>query len=364
VARVLLKNLTKQFGKKTVVDHLNLEVRDGEFVALFGLPGAGKTTILRMIAGLETVTAGEIWIGDTLVNNLSPAERDVAMVFQSFALYPTKTVYENLAFPLKKRKMTKEEIDHRVKEVAEMLRIDHLLGKLPAQLSGGEKQRVALGRAIVRRPKVFLFDEPLTNLDAKLRLHMRAELKKIQRELGQTAIFSTPDELEAISMADRVAVIREGRLIQYDTVDNVYDHPRNLFVARNIGSPSMNLIEGELAREEGRLVLRAGALTVDLTPLKEHLSNYNEGDTLLLGVRPTDIVTAKERPQLDNVIEAEVDVIEPLGAEIQLTLQVNGVELITLVPQDLLVDRGERVWIGFSTDRIHLFDKKTEETIL
>ncbi len=362
MARVFLNHVVKKYGRETAVEDLTLEVKDGEFVALFGPPGSGKTTILRMIAGLEEVTSGEIWIGDKLVNDLSPAERDVAMVFQSFALYPTKTVFENLAFPLKKRKVPADEIEKRVKEVAAILNISHLLEKKPGTLSGGERQRVALGRAMVRRPQLFLFDEPLTNLDAKLRLHMRAELKKLQREMGQTAIFSTPDDVEAISMADRIAVLSKGRLIQYDTVDNIYERPYNLYVAQNIGSPQINTVEGILVAEGGVLLLDLGFGRINLSHLGDVLKDF-EGKSLILGVRPLDI-TPSTRKTDDTSFKGRIEVIEDTGAEVYANVRVDSATFTVLIPPSMRLGVGDEVWLSLSPERIHIFEKSSGKALL
>ncbi|GBC69296.1 sn-glycerol-3-phosphate import ATP-binding protein UgpC [archaeon HR01] len=354
MARVFLENLVKVFGRTRVVDDLTLEVKDGEFVAIFGPPGAGKTTILRMIAGLEDVTAGRIWIGDRVVNDLSPAERDVAMVFQSFALYPTKTVYENLAFPLRKRRLSPQEIDRRVKEISEILNISHLLEKTPGTLSGGERQRVALGRAMVRKPQVFLLDEPLTNLDAKLRLGMRAELKKLQREMGQTAIFSTPDDLEAISMADRIAVLDRGRLIQYDTVDNVYDRPNCLYVAKNFGSPEINTAKGELSSKDGKILLDLGFTQLDLSQHSEVLKGHL-GKKVVLGIRPQYIRVYTEEKR-GVAVRGRVEALENTGPEIYALVSLDGAEFTVIVPPRLNLRPGLGVWLEMDSSHIHIFD--------
>ena len=246
MSKVKVVNLVKKFDKTVAVDGISFDVKDGEFIVLLGPSGCGKTTTLRCIAGLETPDEGEIYIDDKLVNDLPPKDRDVAMVFQSYALYPHMTVYGNLAFPLKMRKLPKDEIDKKVKEVAKLLNIDHLLDRKPRQLSGGEMQRVALGRALVRTPRVFLMDEPLSNLDAKLRVYMRAELKKLQRDLKITTIYVTHDQAEAMAMADRIAVMNKGKILQYSEPHDVYEKPANLFVAGFIGSPPMNFIKASI----------------------------------------------------------------------------------------------------------------------
>jgi multiple sugar transport system ATP-binding protein len=362
MARVLLENLVKAFGRTRVVDDLTLEVKDGEFVAIFGPPGAGKTTILRMIAGLEDVTSGRIWIGDKVVNDLSPAERDVAMVFQSFALYPTKTVYENLAFPLRKRKLSAQEIGRRVKEIAEILNISHLLDKTPGTLSGGERQRVALGRAMVRKPQVFLFDEPLTNLDAKLRLGMRAELKKLQREMGQTAIFSTPDDLEAISMADKIAVLDRGKLIQYDTVDNVYDRPNCLYVAKNFGSPEINTARGELSSKNGRILLDLGFAQLDLSQYSQILKGHL-GRSVVLGIRPQYLNVSTEKWE-GWTLRGKVETMEKTGPETYALVSLDGALFTVIVPPKLNLHHGSEIWIHINSSQIHLFDSESGAALI
>lgn len=363
MARVVLENLTKKLGKANVVDHLNLEVEDGEFVALLGPPGAGKTTTLRMIAGLDSQTSGNIRIGDKLVNNLQPAERNVSMVFQTFALYPQMNVYDNLAFPLRKRRKSKEEIDRRVKEVGEMLGISHLLEKTPGLLSGGERQRVAIGRAIVRPSDVFLLDEPLSNLDAKLRIHMRVELRKLQEQLKQTAIFGTPDELEALSMADKIAVINEGKLIQFDVSENVYDHPKDLFVAKFVGSPPMNTLVAKYEAKDRRSFMIFSDFSLDVTEFRKHLGDDRLGSELILGVRPSNLAVSREKSGLQD-IQATVYAIEPLGSETILDLNVGSDIVKAIVPPTFTPSEGDNVWIAIDMNRIHVFDKQSELTLV
>src|SRR5436853_3089956 len=258
--KVKFDNVTKQFGSRAVVDHLSLEIDEGEFVVLLGPSGCGKTTTLRMLAGLEEATSGDILIGDERVNDVPPQHRDIAMVFQSYALYPHMTIAENIAYPLRVRKIARDEIEGRVRHVAAMLEIDGLLMRRPRELSGGERQRVALARAIVRSPRVYLMDEPLSNLDAKLRVQMRGELKRLQHELGTTTVYVTHDQSEAMTLAHRVAVMRRGRLQQFDTPMNIYNRPANRFVAEFVGSPSMNFIEGRIDRGQRKFIGDALAL--------------------------------------------------------------------------------------------------------
>ncbi len=363
MARVILENLTKKLGKKAVVDNLSLEVNDGEFVCLLGPPGAGKTTTLRMIAGLESQTSGNIRIGERLVNNLQPLERNVSMVFQTFALYPQMTVYENLAFPLKKRRMSQADIDKRVREVAEMLGISPLLEKRPGLLSGGERQRVAIGRAIVRPSDVFLLDEPLSNLDAKLRIHMRVELRKLQEQLKQTAIFSTPDELEALSMADKIAVINEGKLIQFDVSETVYDHPKDLFVAKFVGSPPMNTLVGKYEGKDAKSFISFSGFSLNVSEFREQLGDERLGSELVVGVRPSNIAVSKQKSGSDDV-QAEVYATEPLGSETILDLKVGDDIVKAVVPPTFTSRTGETVYVAIDMDRIHVFDKQSELTLV
>ncbi|MEM3608408.1 MAG: ABC transporter ATP-binding protein [Candidatus Bathyarchaeia archaeon] len=363
MARVTVKNLTKRFGRITAVNRLNLDVEDKKFVCLLGPSGCGKTTTLRMIAGLEVPDEGEIYIGDELVNDLTPAERDIAMVFQFYALYPTLNVYENLAFPLKAQKTPRDEIDKRVKEVAEILGVSNILHLKPDQLTPGESQRVAIGRAIIRRPRVYLLDEPLTNLDAKLRARMRAELKRLQKELGQTAIYVTHDQLEAMTMADKIAVMNLGVLQQYDTPDNVYNHPENLFVAGFIGSPSMNFIECTLTEKDNHLYLDSGEFQLDVSDLKDLILEGAKGKEVVLGVRPEHIAV-EAKPTGRYSFQGEVYVVEPLGDQTILDFQVGKNIVKAIVSPDFKADIGDKLWLVLSKDRFHIIDKKTEKVII
>jgi multiple sugar transport system ATP-binding protein len=359
----MVKNLTKRFGKITAVNRLNLEVEDKKFVCFLGPSGCGKTTTLRMIAGLEVPDEGEIYIGDQLVNDLSPAERDTAMVFQFYALYPTLTVYDNLAFPLRTQKTPRDEVDRRVREVADILGVTRILNLKPEQLTPGESQRVAIGRAIIRRPRVYLLDEPLTNLDAKLRARMRAELKRLQKELGQTAIYVTHDQLEAMTMADKIAVMNQGVLQEYDTPENVYNHPNNLFVAGFIGSPSMNFINGTLKETDSKLYLDSGEFQLDLTEFQEPLLKEVKGKEVILGIRP-EYVSVESKPLGDYAFQGEVYVVEPLGDQAILDFKIGDSIVRAIVPPYFKADVGNRLWLTFSKDSFHIIDKKTEEVIL
>lgn len=356
--KIYLKNLTKKYGKRVAVDNVSLEIDDGEFACLLGPPGSGRTTVLKLIAGLESPDSGEIFIGDRLVNRLPPQERGVSMMFESLALYPHMTVRKNLAFPLGKLKLSQKEIDESVREIAHLLRIDQLLDRRPAQLSGGERQRVALGRALVKKPSVLLLDEPLGHLDAKLRLYARVEIKKVQRELKQTAVMSTFDSLDAISTADRIALMKDGKVVQFDTPRKIYDKPKSIFVASSIGSPSMNLIKGILKKKNESVGLSCKDFELDATKYKDLL--YDKIDSeVTLGIRPSDVRVSKTPPG----IESYVFVVEPVGHEKILTLKFKETMIVAKAPLDMSFRPGEKLWIEPDIDRIHLFDKAGESII-
>lgn len=363
MAAVRLKNLTKRFREVVAVDNVNLEVEDGEFLVLLGPSGCGKTTTLRCIAGLETPDEGEIYIKDVLVNDLPPKERDVAMVFQNYALYPHMNVFNNIAFPLKMHGVPKSEIERRVKEVAELLRITNLLERKPRQLSGGEAQRVALGRALVRNPKVFLMDEPLSNLDAKLRIYMRAEMKRLQKDLNVTMIYVTHDQMEAMSMASRIAVMHRGVLEQVATPDVIYNNPKSVFVAGFIGNPPMNFINVTFMEKNGECYLDAGMFVLHISDAIRHaVKQYATSSELILGVRPEDIIVHKKRVS-EAIVEGKVYVLEPLGSEIILDLKVGENLIKAKVPPDFKANIGDNIWLSFDINRIHFFDKKTEKNL-
>jgi len=365
LARVTIKDLTKRYGDVEAAKDLSLDIEDKEFLVLLGPSGCGKTTTLRCVAGLETPDEGEIYIGDALVNDLPPKDRDVAMVFQSYALYPHMKVYDNIAFPLKMKKQPKSEIDRRVKETAELLKISHLLDRKPKQLSGGEAQRVALGRSIVREPKVFLMDEPLSNLDAKLRLHMRAELKRLQRDLGVTTIYVTHDQAEAMTMADRVALMNLGRLEQVAQPHDMFGHPESLFVAGFLGSPPMNFIDCSFGEENGSGYLDAAVFKLKLGKnfvdiIKERAS----GVELILGLRPGDLSISESVEETQRFVPGEIYVIEPLGTETVVDVKV-GEDIIRVREKSAFrASMGEKVKMVFDENSMHLFDKKTEKAIL
>lgn len=356
LAGVLIKKLTKRFGKVVAVNNLDLEAKDKEFVVLLGPSGCGKTTVLRCIAGLENLDEGEIYIGEDLVNELEPKERDVAMVFQSYALYPHMTVFQNLAFPLENAKVPKAQIKEKVEETARLLRIENLLNRKPKQLSGGQRQRVALGRAMVREPKVFLMDEPLSNLDAKLRVYMRAELKKLQKDVGVTTIYVTHDQVEAMTMGDKVAILNEGNLQQFGHANEIYFHPTNIFVAGFIGTPPINFFDCNLTEEEPK-VFDAG--TFKYTVPEHLLEKAKEWpSSLVLGIRPQDVLVHK-RARVKELIKTKLEIVEPLGDRQVFDLRIGDYLVKALVSPDLKATLGDDLWIELPSDKIYVFDKKT-----
>ncbi len=373
MASLSLKNIYKRYpGGVTAVSDFCLEIKDKEFIILVGPSGCGKSTTLRMIAGLEEISEGELYIGNRLVNDVAPKDRDIAMVFQNYALYPHMTVFENMAFGLKLRKTPKEEIKRRVQEAAEILDIEHLLDRKPKALSGGQRQRVALGRAIVREPKVFLLDEPLSNLDAKLRAQMRTELSKLHIKLQTTFIYVTHDQTEAMTMADRIVVMKDGFIQQVDTPQHLYDKPCNMFVAGFIGSPQMNFFEVSLTEENGKLFIEFGGdeyrrvYKIELpeskcTPaVKEYV-----GKDIMLGIRPENLHDEEMflSTAAAGVIKANIDVTEMMGAETFLYFNCEGNNLTARVAPRSQARPGDVIDIAIDLNRIHLFDKDTEKTL-
>ena len=360
MATVTFDHVTKRFGDVTAVNDLSLQVRDGEFLVLVGPSGCGKTTALRMVAGLEDQTSGDIFIGDRLVNDVAPKDRDIAMVFQNYALYPHMTVYDNIAFGLKLRGTPRAEIERRVKEVAEILGLGELLRRKPKELSGGQRQRVAVGRAIAREPAVFLMDEPLSNLDAKLRVQTRAELEKIHRRVGKTTIYVTHDQIEAMTMGDRIAVMRDGVLQQLDTPQVLHDRPANLFVAGFIGSPAMNFFPATVVGAPGDAAADTGFTRVPLGGRADRVI----GKEAIVGVRPEDIHDLSTAGQDGRLpVQARVDVVEYLGSELQLHLAAEGQTFVARVSTDTRTQPGADLRVGFDLRKMHLFDKATEEAI-
>lgn len=365
MSSISLKNISKIYSDGTVaVNNVNLEIENKEFVILVGPSGCGKSTTLRMIAGLEQISEGEMKIGDNVVNDVEPKDRNIAMVFQSYALYPHMTVYKNMAFGLELRKIPKDEIDKRVHEAAKILDIEHLLKRKPKALSGGQRQRVALGRAMVRSPDVFLLDEPLSNLDAKLRTAMRTEIIKLHKRLETTFVYVTHDQTEAMTMGDRIVVMKDGIVQQVDTPNNLYNNPYNLFVAGFIGSPGMNFIP---CRFNGKDSLKIGNNNISvknkeqLTALQNHVD-----EQLTLGVRPEDITTDSDyiKKNPDLTVEATVDVVEPLGSETFLYLDFCSAKLIARVPPDVSYEQNQKIKLGINSKKLHIFNTSTGINIL
>ena len=368
MASVTLKNVYKIYaGGVTAVTDFCLDIEDKEFIILVGPSGCGKSTTLRMIAGLEEISKGELYIGDQLANDVAPKDRDIAMVFQNYALYPHMTVYDNMAFGLKLRKTPKDEIKRRVEEAARILDISHLLDRKPKALSGGQRQRVALGRAIVRDPKVFLLDEPLSNLDAKLRAQMRTEIAKLHKRLGTTFIYVTHDQTEAMTMGDRIVVMKDGFIQQVDTPQNLYDLPVNEFVAGFMGSPQMNFVDATLVKDGADYALTFGSTKIKIPAKKANaeIANY-VGKEVVFGIRPEDVhdepdFLAKAK---DTKATADVEVTELMGAETYLYLNCEGNALTARVEPTSVAKSGDKITIAFDMNKMHLFDKETEKTIL
>ena len=367
MASLSLRNIYKVYpnGFNAVKD-FNLEIEDKEFIIFVGPSGCGKSTTLRMIAGLEEISKGELYIDGKLVNDVEPKDRDIAMVFQSYALYPHMSIYDNMAFGLKLRKMPKAEIDKRVREAARILDIEHLLDRKPKLLSGGQRQRVAMGRAIVREPKVFLMDEPLSNLDAKLRVQMRLEISKLHQRLQSTIIYVTHDQTEAMTLGTRIVVMKDGVIQQVDSPQNLYDYPDNLFVAGFIGSPQMNFIDATVVKEGGELFLEYGDHhRVILTPERAtKLADY-VGREVTFGIRPEDVFASEkyEAAHEHNTVEASVRVFEMLGAEVFLYLTVDGFDVTCREHPSTKAKPGDSMSISFDVNKIHVFDKETQMTI-
>lgn len=363
MATVLMKDLTKIYdGNVKAVDRANITVNDKEFVVLVGPSGCGKTTTLRMVAGLEDITSGELLIDDELKNDVPPKDRDIAMVFQNYALYPHMTVYDNMAFGLKIRKFKKEEIRRRVKEAAQILDIEELLDRKPKALSGGQRQRVAVGRAIVRQPKVFLFDEPLSNLDAKLRVQMRAEISSLHNRLQATMIYVTHDQVEAMTMADKIVVMKGGLIQQIGSPLELYNKPVNRFVAGFIGSPPMNFMTVTVKEEGGKIIVDEGDFSLGTTDKQNEKLKPYVGKQVVFGIRPEDInYTDTDQPM--RTMPAEVSVIEPLGAEIHLFVTTGKHTFIAKVSPDNTFKVGERKSFAVNIDKVIYFDLETEQAL-
>jgi len=369
MSSVSLKNIYKKYsGGVTAVSDFNLDIEDKEFIILVGPSGCGKSTTLRMIAGLEEITEGDLYIDGKRCNDIPPKERDIAMVFQNYALYPHMTVYDNMAFGLKLRRIPKDEIRRRVDEAARVLEIEHLLDRKPAALSGGQRQRVALGRAIVRSPKVFLLDEPLSNLDAKLRAQMRTELTKLHHKLATTFIYVTHDQVEAMTMGTRIVVMKDGFIQQISAPQNLYEDPANLFVATFIGSPQMNTVEGTVVDEGGKTYVEFGKARIELPDSKGRKPEVlaYAGKEVIVGVRPENIhdeeIFLAQYP--NALVDADVEVVELMGNETFLYLIVEGRQFTARVSNRSTAKHGDKIKVAFDTEKIHLFDKDTEKRIM
>jgi multiple sugar transport system ATP-binding protein len=358
MAGVTLNEVVKTYGEVVAVDHVNLEIQDGEFVALVGPSGCGKTTTLNLIAGLIELTSGEILLGDRQINTLDPKDRDLAMVFQNYALYPNKTVFENLAFPLRMRKAPKATIDEQVKRTANVLSIEHLLDRHPRQLSGGQQQRVALGRALVRSPKAFLMDEPLSNLDAKLRVQMRAELKRFHQELKATVIYVTHDQMEAVTMADRIAVMHLGKLQQFASPDEIFRNPVNTFVAGFIGSPAMNMLTGRVVSEGDQVSVVSDAGWRMPLPGRLARRALSSNGQVIVGARHRNVLLSLEpKPEW---IQGRVYTVEPTGDITYVHLMVGDYLVVASADPEFRADPDAPIWISFEPEHMHLFDAQTE----
>jgi multiple sugar transport system ATP-binding protein len=366
MATLTISGLHKRFGTVQVLKGIDLEARTGEFMALVGPSGCGKSTLLAMIAGLESVSEGEIRIDGTLVNSVAPKDRDIAMVFQSYALYPTMTARQNMTFGMESRGVPKVEQDAAIKRVASLLQIEPLLNRKPGQLSGGQRQRVAMGRALVRDPKLFLFDEPLSNLDAKLRVDMRTEIKKLHQRVGKTTIYVTHDQIEAMTLASRIAVMHQGSIQQFDEPQAVYDRPANMFVAGFMGSPSMNFIPGELMKHDGRpaVVIALGQGETAMLPLAQTLSQWPANGKVVLGVRPEHLFryNANLKAQKTGLamVTAPVEVVEPTGAETHAVLKLGEQEIVGRFDPDGAPRLGEVMALGIDMGHACLFDPETQ----
>ncbi len=353
MAPVAIRDVRKSFGTVEVIHGVNVDITDGEFVILVGPSGCGKSTLLRMIAGLEQISMGDILIGDRVVNNVPPKERDIAMVFQNYALYPHMTVHDNMGFSLKLRRTDKQVIKQRVGEAAEILGLTPLLDRYPRQLSGGQRQRVAMGRAIVRDPQVFLFDEPLSNLDAKLRVAMRTEIKELHQRLSTTTVYVTHDQIEAMTMADKIVVMHDGVVEQIGAPLDLYDTPHNLFVAGFIGSPAMNFLDGKVVRDNGAWFEMDGGRRLPLSPD----TAAKDGQTVVYGIRPEHLHAS------DTGTEVEVSVVEPTGAELQVFAKIEGHDIVAVLRERLPLKPGETVRLEPDMELIHLFDKGSGKRI-
>lgn len=358
---VRLKNLTKRFTNFVAVNNLNLKIQDGEFIALLGPSGCGKTTTLLMLAGIYKPDEGEIVFDDQVVNDIPPKDRNIGMCFQNYALYPYMTIAQNIAFPLKLRKMDKKTIEKKVTEIARRFHIDSLLHRYPNQISGGQQQRVALARALVKEPEILLLDEPLSNLDSSLRISMRAEIKKLQKDLGITTVFVTHDQTEALSMCDKIAVMNKGVLQDFGTPEELYSMPKNLFIAQFIGNPPMNFMDVVYVKENGKVILKEEAFQIELPEnIYKRYMEMKNGQTIILGIRPENMmITGKE----ENTIKGNIYVVEPLGRDKLVNVKIGDNIVKVIASQDYKGQMGDEVFIKLDLDKIHLFHKERENSL-
>ena len=363
---IRFEHVWKMFEGNAVVSDLNLDIREGEFLVLVGPSGCGKTTSLRMLAGLERPSHGRIWMGDKDVTDVATGQRDISMVFQSYALYPNMNVYKNLAFGPKVRKEPRSTLQQRIHEVADMLGIRHLLDRSPAALSGGQRQRVALGRALIREPQVFLMDEPLSNLDAALRVQMRAELIRLHQRLeSTTTVYVTHDQVEALTMGDRVAVLKDGVLLQVDAANDLYEYPGSVFVGEFIGSPKMNVVPGTLQIDGGQIVVECLGVRCDVSrELARRLSATATNGPVLVGIRPHDLHLNGEAPSDGPAVQVLIDICEHTGTEIFATVELGDTKLIARLPRSPMPQAGQAVEVAFNKERLHLFDTTTRESLI
>lgn len=361
MTKVRIESVNKRFDQFEAVKDFSMEIEDGEFIVLVGPSGCGKTTLLRMVAGLEKVSAGEIYIDDACVTHIPPKKRDIAMVFQNYALYPHMTVFNNLAFSLKLRKVPKDKIREKVMQTAEMLGLESLVKRHPNQLSGGQKQRVALGRAIIRNPKLFLYDEPLSNLDAKLRVSMRAEILDIHRRLQNTSIYVTHDQMEAMTMGSRIVVMKDGAVLQSDTPQEIYNRPANQFVGGFIGSPAMNMVTAQLEEMAGRMVLKGNGFELRVPHGRQSSLTSAESNILVLGIRPESFFFTQGKTEVNSLssVQVRVVLVEPLGAEQLVHCDMAGQRLVARLDPGIPLTYGDTITLGLSIDKIHFFDSRT-----